>query len=106
MEQGGRFQISVCRVGNVETGAVFSRKGACLLRISEVCRLETGAFFGRYELPDPRTRFEDDAPFPGIRLMERGVSGIWNLMGVYEMINESDLALNEGRFVRKFEGFM
>jgi hypothetical protein len=46
------------------------------------------------------------SPSIGVRLIERGVSGFWDLMGVDEIINESDLALNEGRFMRKFEGFM
>ena len=41
-----------------------------------------------------------------LRLIKRGVSGFWDLMGLDEIINESDLALNEGRIVRKFEGFM
>ena len=46
------------------------------------------------------------SPSIGVRLIKRGVPGIWDLMGVDEIINESDLALKEGRFIRKFEGFM
>jgi hypothetical protein len=41
-----------------------------------------------------------------LRLIKRGVSGFWDLMGVDEIINESVLALNEGWFVREFEGFI
>jgi hypothetical protein len=49
---------------------------------------------------------EHDVLTPGIRLIESGVSGFCDLMGVDEIINESNLVLNEGRFIRKFEGFM
>jgi hypothetical protein len=38
--------------------------------------------------------------------MEIGVSGFWDLIGIYELINEFDLALNESWFVPKFEDFM
>ena len=47
----GRFQISVCRFGNVETVAEMMSGGLSLLVIITVYRMETGALFWKWELP-------------------------------------------------------
>jgi hypothetical protein len=50
----GRFQISVYRKGNTETGAEMMSGGLILLGIITVYRMETGAWFWSWELPDGR----------------------------------------------------
>ena len=48
----------------------------------------------------------ENEPLCPVRLIERGVSGFWDLMGVYEKLNEFVCGLKKRRFVGECEDFI